>query len=40
MDTNCHSDMSNATDKRLTALMSIWEDTVARSNVVDKLEDS
>lgn len=40
MDTNCHSDMSNATGKRLMTLLTIWEDTATRSNVVDKWVDS
>lgn len=40
MDTNCHSDMSNAMGKCLMALLTTWEDTSVRSNVVDKWEDS
>jgi len=40
MDTNCHSDMHTATGKRLMAMLTIWEDTAAHSNVVDKWEDN
>jgi len=38
MDTNCHSDMRTATGKRLMAMLTIWEDTAAHNNVVDKWE--
>jgi len=40
MDTNCHNDMHTATDKRLLAMLTIWEDTTVHSNVGGKWEDN
>ena len=40
MDTNCYSYMHTATDKHPVAMLTILEDTAARSSVVDKWEDN